>query len=204
MPVKVFNCAGFGTLFDILCGCNYVISRKIGGDNIKVLNASFSGSLNAQGRLLFRNKIIAITELHGIWVVAAAGNQHFDLGLSPLYPAQWGLPVSQGGLEKVITVTSAYNNGVTVGNFGSPVSIKAKSPLPDGFPSALPIVNNNSIKGTSFAAPYVAAVLAHSGATTRVAALDYLRNHPVPSPFIRPASPEEVVPSEIEFVNPVP
>lgn len=199
LPVKVFNIAGFGILFDILCGCNYVMSRKRSGTDIKVLNASFSGALNRRSVTVFYRKMRAITKIHNIWVVAAAGNGNLDLDAHPLYPAHFG---KAGGVSKVITVTSAYSDGVTVGNFGTPVSIKAKSPLSDGFPSALPITNNDSIKGTSFAAPYAASVLAKSSVNTRSNALNHLRNTPVRSPLAKLVAPGTNDTNDIEFVDP--
>ncbi len=182
LPVKVFNGGGMGTLFDILCGCNYVLSCKRAGTDIKVLNASFSGSLSPEGRELLFRKMKAINE-RGIWVVAAAGNEDLDIGLTEnlRYPAQFGSKNSPNGLPKVITVNSAYENQDRDGNFGEPVSIKVRSSRSGGFASALPIEDDAPLEGTSFAAPYVAAALARVADTfgTKAEAEEYLKSNPI-------------------------
>lgn len=187
LPVKVFAGGGWGTLFDILCGCNYVLSCKRSGTDIKVLNASFGGALNAEGCDLLYRKMKALNDA-GIWVVAAAGNDGIDLDLpgNQRYPAQFGLANitgnSMGGLEKVITVNSAYDGTDRAGNFGQAVSLKVLSSIANGFPSAIPVRNNTPLEGTSFAAPYAAAVLAAGVATVanRAAAVAYIKANPIP------------------------
>ncbi|GAB3172557.1 S8/S53 family peptidase [Telluribacter humicola] len=182
LPVKVFNYGGVGTLFDVLSGCNYIIASKKAGVDIKIINASFSGSLSNAGRYMLYQKLKTITETHKIWVVAAAGNQGWDLNERPLYPASFGLPAERGGLERVITVTSAYSAGDIVGNRGDAVSIKARSAFPDGFLSVLLMEGGARLQGTSFAVPYAAAVLATAPntITTRSDAIEYLLAHPIP------------------------
>ncbi len=179
LPVKTLNCAGWGTLFDALNGCNYLIARKRAGLPIKVINASFGGALNEAGLDLLYRKLRVLTEELGIWVVAAAGNKGISLNGTSIYPAQFGLPGSSGRpvLDKVITVNSSYD-GVRHGNWGEAVALTAVSPIPGGFPSAIPLVTSPPavplpsttppvyqqsdfpITGTSFAAPYVACALA--------------------------------------------
>jgi hypothetical protein len=186
LPVKVFNGGGMGTLFDILCGCNYILSCKRQGTDIKVLNASFGSPLNEEGRNLLFRKTKALND-RGIWVVAAAGNEDIELDQpgNARYPAQFGLATSTGdstgGLEKVITVNSAYKETDRAGNFGLPVAIKVRSSRSGGFASALPMDNDAPLAGTSFAAPYAAAVLA-GGADSlanKADAVAYLKAHPV-------------------------
>ncbi|WP_247231705.1 S8/S53 family peptidase [Telluribacter sp. SYSU D00476] len=182
LPVKVFNYGGIGTLFDVLSGFNYIIASKKAGVDIKIINASFSGSLSNVGRYMLYQKLKTITETHKIWVIAAAGNQRWNLDEHPLYPASFGLPAVRGGLDKVITVTSAYNDGNIVGNRGDAVSIKARSAFPDGFLSVLLMEGGARLQGTSFAVPYAAAVLATApnNVATRADAIDYLLRHPIP------------------------
>ncbi len=164
LPVKAFNCAARGTLFDVLDGLNYLIARKRAGMPIKVLNASFSGTLDATGLTLFYKKMKALTDL-GVWVVASAGNEGILLDGTSIYPAQFGLPDGPYSLDKVITVNSHYDGDVQ-GNTGAAVSITAHSPESGGFPSAIPVRDNpDIIQGTSFAAPYVACALAKLNAT---------------------------------------
>lgn len=78
LPVKSFNCAGWGTMFDLLCSLNYVLACKKEGMNIKVINASFVGRFDPQGFELIRKKFEQL-EKHKIWVVVAAGNDGYEL-----------------------------------------------------------------------------------------------------------------------------
>ncbi len=160
LPVKSFNCAARGTLFDVLDGLNYLIAQKREGMPIQILNASFSGTMNAMGAAFFYKKMKSLTDL-GVWVVAAAGNQGISLDGTSIYPAQFGWREGPYFLEKVITVNSEYL-GSRQGNTGAAVSITARSPKPDGFPSAILTKSSpdDVIQGTSFAAPYVACALA--------------------------------------------
>lgn len=163
LPVKSFNCAGQGTLFDVLDGLNYLIAKKAAGMPIKVLNASFGGSLNTTALNLLYRKMKALTELD-VWVVASSGNKGIDLDVdgTSIYPAQFSLPPSGShSLDKVITVNSYYEGRVQ-GNTGTAVAITAKSGALDGFPSVIPLADNSNhtLQGTSFAAPYVACALA--------------------------------------------
>ena len=162
LPVKSFNCAGQGTLFDVLDGLNYLIIKKGAGMPIKVLNASFGGNLDAAALKLLHRKMKALTE-SGVWIVTSAGNDGIDLDVegTSIYPAQFGLPDGSHRLDKVITVNSYYGGRVQ-GNRGRAVAITAKSGASDGFPSVIPLVGNpKTLHGTSFAAPYVACVLAN-------------------------------------------
>ncbi|AQG79154.1 S8/S53 family peptidase [Spirosoma montaniterrae] len=102
LPVKAFNVGGYGTLFDVLCCLNYVLAQKRAGLPIQVLNASWVGQINADGKRLLDSKFREL-EKAGIIVVAAAGNQKRDLGdpaLGTLYPACYSTEC-----ENVITVT---------------------------------------------------------------------------------------------------
>lgn len=102
LPVKAFNCGGYGTLFDVLCCLNYVLAQKQAGVPIQVLNASWVGQVDEAGKALLDNKFRQF-EQAGILVIAAAGNQKRDLGnadLGELYPACYSTKLSN-----VITVT---------------------------------------------------------------------------------------------------
>uniref|UniRef100_UPI003593359B S8/S53 family peptidase n=1 Tax=Persicitalea sp. TaxID=3100273 RepID=UPI003593359B len=165
LPVKSFNCAARGTLFDVLSGLNYLIAQKRAGMSIKVLNASFSGTLDASGLDFLYKKMKVLTDL-GVWVVASAGNDGISLDGTSIYPAQFGLSGGRYSIEKVVTVNSNYDGSVQ-GNTGAAVSITAYSPRVGGFPSAVAVKDSagNVIQGTSFAAPYVACALAKLNTT---------------------------------------
>ena len=195
LPTKAFNGGGMGILFDVLDCCNYLMASKRAGTPIKILNASFNGSLNPPAEKLFRKKIETLTEKYDIWVVAAAGNANMNLDGTSIFPAQFGLPVSEGGIKKVITVNSKYaNSSGPVGNTGRAVAITAVSPIDDGFPSA---IRNNApsdslpIPGTSFAAPFVACALARLSLAglSRAAAVSDIASGPAVSGVTFTATP---------------
>lgn len=100
LPVKAFNCGGYGTLFDVLSCLNYVLEQKRQGLPIYVLNASWVGSVDDEGKSLLISKFKQL-EKAGIIVVAAAGNEGKDLGRNELFPARYSALLSN-----VITVTS--------------------------------------------------------------------------------------------------
>ena len=102
LPVKAFNCGGFGTLFDVLCCLNFVLAQKAAGLPIQVLNASWVGQLDEDGEQLLHSKFKQL-EKAGILVVAAAGNKHHNLNHETLYPACYS---TGNRLNNVITVTS--------------------------------------------------------------------------------------------------
>ncbi|TDB63787.1 S8 family serine peptidase [Arundinibacter roseus] len=184
LPVKAFSNAGIGMLFDVLCCCNYILSSKRNGLPIQVINASFSGVLSTQNIAIFKNKLRAMTQTHKIWVVASSGNNNYNLDTNPRYPASFGLPLANGGLERVITVNSFYDERV-VGNTGMAVSLTVKSSVSNGFLSQLPIANDEPIQGTSFAAAYVSAalasVVASAPASSRAAALSSVQSTNFPT-----------------------
>ncbi|WP_028525080.1 S8/S53 family peptidase [Runella limosa] len=101
LPVKVFNAAGFGTFFDLLCGLNYVIGQKKAGLNIQALNASFVGSFleGSQELNFLEEKFQEIASL-GIWIASAAGNEDVNLDSNKKYPACFSI-------DKMITVGTA-------------------------------------------------------------------------------------------------
>lgn len=78
LPVKAFNCAGWGTIYDLLCSLNYVLACKKAGMNIQIINASFEGRLNPGGYELLKKKFEQL-EKNKIWVIAAAGNEGQEL-----------------------------------------------------------------------------------------------------------------------------
>lgn len=101
LPVKVFNAAGHGTFFDLLCGLNYVLGQKRAGLKIQALNASFVGSfLEGSQELIFLEKKFKEIASLDIWIIAAAGNEDINLDSNKKYPACFSI-------DKLITVGTA-------------------------------------------------------------------------------------------------
>lgn len=88
LPVKIFNQGGFGTLYDLLCGLNYVLACKKKGLPVRVINLSFASQLHDDSYQLLRSKFKALHNA-GIWAVAAAGNSHRELkvNVTPTSPS---------------------------------------------------------------------------------------------------------------------
>lgn len=74
LPVKIFNHGGQGTLYDLLCGLNYVLACRRNGLPVRVVNLSLAGQLHYGAYQLLRSKFRALHKA-GIWSVAAAGNR---------------------------------------------------------------------------------------------------------------------------------
>ena len=74
LPVKIFNNGGQGTLYDLLCGLNYVLACHKAGLPIQVINLSFAGQLHYAAYNLLLSKFRALHKAD-IWAVAAAGNR---------------------------------------------------------------------------------------------------------------------------------
>jgi hypothetical protein len=74
LPVKVFNQGGFGTLYDLLCGLNYILDSHRRKLPIRVVNLSFTGQFHPDSYQMMYTKFNCF-EQAGIWVVAAAGNE---------------------------------------------------------------------------------------------------------------------------------
>lgn len=178
LPVKVSNSNGTLTLYDALCGLEY--ARTHGA---KVVNASWSFTANGggDGKADFPLLLQAIQDLEksGIVVVAAAGNKsqyvnsdgHIAANNAPkIYPACYSAIQ-----DNVITVTTvvAPDSTASPSEEGSKFRVfenysnkfvdtgavaNAVAPEPIGrfiVPGFL-----NSYPGSSFATPYVAAMIA--------------------------------------------
>lgn len=110
IPLKIFDFLGFGTLFDILCGFNYIFSRLDTDKNIKIVNASWGASVPNGHFDIYAllEKKIKILHDKNVFVIAAAGNRDsiddtigHDLTAEPLVPACYSEQY-----PNVITVTS--------------------------------------------------------------------------------------------------
>lgn len=74
LPVKIFNHGGQGTLYDLLCGLNYVLACHGEKFKIRVVNLSLAGQFHYNSYKLLHAKFRALHKV-GIWAVAAAGNR---------------------------------------------------------------------------------------------------------------------------------
>ena len=81
IPLKIFDFLGFGTLFDILCGFNYIFSRIEAGENIKVVNASWGAAVLGNNFAVYNllERKIKVLKDKNVFVLAAAGNRD-DIG----------------------------------------------------------------------------------------------------------------------------
>lgn len=110
LPVKVFDNHGHGTLFDILCGFNYIWWQRQQDPTLRLVNCSWvmGGSENE----LLTRKFISLQN-EGILVIAAAGNRCNKTrrqgeriirgSQTQLYPACYS---NHSTVQNVITVTS--------------------------------------------------------------------------------------------------
>ncbi len=74
LPVKIFNHGGQGTLYDLLCGLNYVLACHGEKFKVRVVNLSLAGQFHYNAYTLLHAKFRVLHKV-GIWTVAAAGNR---------------------------------------------------------------------------------------------------------------------------------
>jgi hypothetical protein len=136
LPVKSFDFAGEGTLFDLLCSLNYVLACKKAGMPVKIINLSFEGTMNPDGFKLLKRKFKSLWK-NKIWVVAAAGNDgkelkfdNFLTGAIPNEKATYNLfPACFSEIfNNVITVTDVSKTL----QFGKEEDGQSSTTLPDG------------------------------------------------------------------------
>ncbi len=110
IPLKIFDFLGLGTLFDILCGFNYIFSRIEAGENIRIVNASWGAAVPENNFAVYAllEKKIAVLRAKNVFVLAAAGNRtHIsqtighNLSTGPAVPACYS-----ANYDNVITVTT--------------------------------------------------------------------------------------------------
>lgn len=114
----------------------------------KVINMSFGGPTKSE-RI---RQAIDYANQNGVMVVAAAGNYASNNDTTPIYPANYDLPnmISVGA-------TNALGKVASFSNYGTSVHVLAPG---DAVQSTTLANAYATIKGTSFAAPLVAGVLA--------------------------------------------
>lgn len=159
LPIKVINKEGFGTLFDIFSGFEYLLSDRL-PEWPKVINASWGFYTQTENPLL--TSYIRRLHTKGIWLVNAAGNRNdvrigetVDISLEKRWPA-----CNSSQNFNVLTITTVSGQPRTVpfdvvenfsGRFvnagaGSGTDGRFREPLVDG---DLP-----QVKGSSYATPY--------------------------------------------------
>lgn len=145
IPLKIFDFLGIGTLFDILCGFNYIFNRIAAGENIRVVNASWGGyTYNRVNFDLLEKKVEVLRTLH-VFLICSAGNREslldingnsvdvrnqpnkYDLSRYSIYPACYS-----DKYDNVIAVTTiAEEWGETVSTVTPPLSAYSDTPLRD-------------------------------------------------------------------------
>lgn len=161
LPLKVINSQGVGTLFDIFCGFEYLLSNRL-PEKPRVINASW-GFYSTEVNSLLTDYVNRLND-KGMWLINAAGNRGDLSGNAPVdlnsdnrYPACYS-----STLFNVLTVTTVRGHASTgytvVENFSSAyVNTGVGSGLDDGFNEPLATGNLPSIIGSSYATPFASA-----------------------------------------------
>ncbi len=158
LPIRVLNGDGTGTLLNLVKGIHYANTH-----GARIINMSFGCSVKS-GAL---NDALDESELAGIVLVAAAGNNNLNQALPPT--------VSRGTIA--VAAVEGDNTKSPYSNYGSFVRVVApgsniRSTYADG--------GYATWSGTSFAAPFVAAeaalILSVSPSLTADQVKDYIRS----------------------------
>lgn len=173
LPLKVIDQAGVGSLFDILCGFEYILSARLTANPVAI-NASW-GFYSQTPNLLLENYI---DRLHAakIWLINAAGNRGdvrandiTDIGINLRFPA-----CNSDAHPNVVTVTTVRNTNMAGGRGGATFGIvenfskqfvnigigaghdgKFDEPLVDS-PAGISLP---AVKGSSYATPHAVACM---------------------------------------------
>lgn len=149
MPLKFMDAEGVATVRDAIEAINYVINRKRGGVNVRVISSSW-GSM-AKSRAL--EDVIRKAGEEGILIVAAAGNASSDNDAQPHYPASYDLNnvISVAALNRNDELTTFSNFGATSVDLAAPGEQIVSTWLAHGYQEK---------QGTSMATPFVSGVAA--------------------------------------------
>lgn len=150
MPVKVSTTSGALGLSAIVAGIRYAAD-----EGAKVMNLSLSTGPNTpRSAMTAFEGAIAYAQSKGVLVVVAAGNNNYDIGAGPAWPANYSLYY-----DNVLTVAASTpsDEKASFSNYGAPINIWA----PGWFIlSTVPNASWSWLSGTSMAAPVVAGAAA--------------------------------------------
>ncbi len=153
LPLKFLNSSGNGFSSDATRAVNYTTALKLAGNNIVAINCSF-GSTTPSSTLA---TAIVNAGNAGIVVVAAAGNESYNLDVTRVYPAT----VVASNLITVGATTSS-DSLAYYSNYGSYVDVAA--PGSDIYSTTMG-GGYGYMSGTSMAAPFVSGMVALVAAT---------------------------------------
>ncbi len=143
MPVKVLDARAGGDTGGVARGLDYAIAQ-----GARIVNLSLAGTQRSS----VLDEALDRAAAAGVLVVAAAGNQHRDLGLLPSWPAA-------SPLDNIVSVAATTAEGLlaSISNFGAPVDLAA----PGDLILATALGGGYEWRtGTSMAAPMAAGVAA--------------------------------------------
>ena len=163
LPLKVIGNSGVGTLFDIFCGFEYILSSRL-PEKPKVVNASW-GFYSIEENALLTTYILRLRNQF-IWLVNAAGNRgdinpdgsNVSLNEKIRYPACY----SNLHFNVLTGTTTKENPFDAVENYSSLfVNSGVQGDQNGGFPESLDTnPGNPKIIGSSYATPYASAFVA--------------------------------------------
>ncbi|HEU4510523.1 MAG TPA: S8 family peptidase [Pyrinomonadaceae bacterium] len=149
MPLKFMGAGGFGTTKDAIEAINYVIDRKKAGVNVRVISASWGGTMRSRAL----EDVIRKAYENDILFVAAAGNASVNNDRRPHYPSSYNVP-------NVISVAALDRNDqlAKFSNYGAK-SVAIAAPGVDILSTWLGNAYEEK-SGTSMATPVVSGVAA--------------------------------------------
>jgi len=149
MPLKFMNAGGFGTTKDAIEAINYVIDRKKGGVNVRVISASWGSTQRSRAL----EDVIRKAYENDILFVAAAGNSTVNNDRNPHFPSSYNVPnvISVAALDRNDQLATFSNYGVKSVAIAAPGVDILSTWLGDAYEEK---------SGTSMATPVVSGVAA--------------------------------------------
>ncbi|MBC7568632.1 MAG: S8 family serine peptidase [Spirosoma sp.] len=164
LPLKVIDSEGFGSLFNIFCGFEYLLSKGL-RERPKVINASWGFYSGIENDLL----TYYVTQLRKarIWLINAAGNRgDLDSGITVNLDVDTRYPACYSERHAhVVTVTTVNSTdaGFVVAENYSPTFVNLGIGSGSDPTFREPLVDDDSspqVKGSSYATPYASAFAA--------------------------------------------